>query len=64
MSQISFYAAYEPLAERVERFLNTQQTMTVAKRMQESSAIDQETNKVFTDKLKDEMLGQHIDMMA
>jgi hypothetical protein len=64
MNSIQFYNAYQPVEIRAMQFDVNYRGMTVPKRAEEAVEIQQSMNKVFADKVKDEMLGHHIDTLA
>ncbi len=64
MSQITFYRAYEPVAVQVIQYQRGYAEMTTAQRAEGAIKNSQDMNKVFADKVRDEMLGHHVDILA
>lgn len=64
MSQITFYRAYEPVAVQVLQYRRDYAEMSTADRAEGAIKNSQDMNKVFADKVKDEMLGHHVDTFA
>lgn len=63
-SHVKFYEQYEPVAIQVLQYQRDYAEMSTAKRAEGAIKNAEDMNKVFSEKLKDEMLGQHIDTLA
>ena len=64
MSQITFYRSYEPVAEKVLQYYKNYAAMSTADRAEKLVENDQAMNKVFIEAAKDNMLGQHINILV
>ena len=64
MSQVKFYREYNPIAERVLRYQRDYREMSTADRAIGAIKNEQDMNKVFADKIKDESLGHRVDVLA
>jgi hypothetical protein len=63
MDQIQFHRAYESLVERTRQFQKNFDSMNIPQRAIEQIEINKQSNELFANRLKDTMLGNHIDIL-
>jgi len=61
MTQVAFFKAYEPIVAQILQYQHDYAELSTAKRAEGAIKNAEDMNRLFTNAVKDEMLGQHID---
>ena len=64
MTQVSFDRGYNEVAAKMQAYLRDFPKLTMAQRADQQINNDRELTQLFTTQMRDEIMGQHVDMMA